>query len=91
MENSMNNVKNNANSIKVTDIRTARRLMSRIIKQYQSGEIKDTYAKTLTYLIQNFINIIKTQKGLPDLQDENHDIENTDILSESKPQAVKDT
>ncbi|MFH1051554.1 MAG: hypothetical protein V1779_11580 [bacterium] len=45
--------------VKVKDIRTARRLMSRIILQFQQGKISSLEAKTITYLLQNFVSICR--------------------------------
>ena len=45
--------------IRVNDLRTARRLMSRTILSFQNNEISDTQAKTLCYLTQNFANLMR--------------------------------
>jgi len=45
--------------IKVTNLRAAKRLLSRLIYQLQSGEIQGTTAKDLTYLLSVFVNLFK--------------------------------
>lgn len=45
--------------IRVTNLRAAKRLLSRLIYQLQSGEIQGTTAKDLTYLLSVFVNIFK--------------------------------
>lgn len=45
--------------INVATIKDATKLMGRIIKQYQLGTITSEQAKTLSYLLQTYVNSFK--------------------------------
>lgn len=45
--------------IAVTNIRSAKKLLSKLIKGFQKKEIDDRNAKTLAYLIQVYVQVIK--------------------------------
>lgn len=46
-------------AVAVNNVRSARRLLSRVISQYQKGEIDETYAKTIAYLLQVYVSLFK--------------------------------
>jgi hypothetical protein len=45
--------------IKVTNLKAAKRLLSRLIFNLQKGEIENQTAKDLTYLLTSYVNIFK--------------------------------
>ncbi|MBU1100594.1 MAG: hypothetical protein KKA84_09335 [Bacteroidetes bacterium] len=45
--------------VRVKDSQSARRLLSRLITQLQKGEVQNSDAKDLTYLLNNYIQISK--------------------------------
>lgn len=45
--------------IRVTDLKTAKRLLSKLIYQFQKKEIDSQYAKDLTYLLTSYVNFHK--------------------------------
>jgi len=45
--------------IKVNNLKSARRLLSRLIYQLQTGEVKNQTAKDLTYLLISYVNVFK--------------------------------
>lgn len=45
--------------IKVTNVKQARRLLSKLIYGLQTGEVTGDNARTLTYLLISFVNIFK--------------------------------
>ena len=54
-----NNFKGSYTPIKVTNLKSARRLLSRLIYQLQTGEVENQTAKDLTYLLISYVNIFK--------------------------------
>lgn len=46
--------------IKVNNLKSARRLLSRLIYQLQTGEVENQTAKDLTYLLISYVNVFKT-------------------------------
>lgn len=48
------------NPIKVTSLKAAKRLLSRLIYDLQLGMIDNQTAKDLTYLLASYVNIFKT-------------------------------
>ena len=47
----------NEKPVIVKDVRTAKKLLSRLISEYQQGKVNETYCKTLCYLLNTFISI----------------------------------
>lgn len=57
-----NKVKGNchpSNAIKVTNLKNAKRLLSRLIYDLQIGTIENQTAKDLTYLLVSYVNVFK--------------------------------
>jgi hypothetical protein len=50
--------------IRVTNINHARRLLSKVLYEYQKGNINADYAKTLNYLLTSFVNICKVENEI---------------------------
>ncbi len=48
-----------SNPIKVTSLKNAKRLLSRLIYDLQSGLIENQTAKDLTYLLVSYVNVFK--------------------------------
>ncbi len=48
-----------SNPIKVTSLKNAKRLLSRLIYDLQSGMIENQTAKDLTYLLVSYVNVFK--------------------------------
>lgn len=48
-----------ANAIKVTNLKQAKRLLSRLIYDLQTGVIENQTAKDLTYLLISYANVFK--------------------------------
>ncbi len=48
--------------IKVNNLKSARRLLSRLIHQLQTGEVENKTAKDLTYLLISFVNVFKAHE-----------------------------
>jgi len=48
--------------IKVTNLKTAKRLLSRLIYDLQPGAVDNQTAKDLTYLLTSYVNIFKTME-----------------------------
>jgi hypothetical protein len=46
--------------IKVTSLKAAKRLLSRLIYDLQTGAVDNQTAKDLTYLLASYVNIFKT-------------------------------
>ncbi|MCH7972539.1 MAG: hypothetical protein IH949_01375 [Bacteroidetes bacterium] len=53
------NLKGSYTPIKVTNLKNARRLLSRLIYQLQTGEVANQTAKDLTYLLISYVNVFK--------------------------------
>ena len=49
----------NEKPVIVKDVKTAKRLLSRLISEYQTGGVNETYCKTLCYMLNVFISIEK--------------------------------
>lgn len=47
------------NAIKVTNLKQAKRLLSRLIYDLQAGMIENQTAKDLTYLLVSYVNVFK--------------------------------
>ena len=45
--------------IKVTNLKNAKRLLSKLIYELQTGKIDNQTAKDLTYLLVSFVNVFK--------------------------------
>jgi hypothetical protein len=45
--------------VRVRDLRSAKRLLSRLISQLQRAEVEPVYAKDLTYLLSVFIGLVR--------------------------------
>lgn len=45
--------------IRVTNLRSAKRLLSRLIYELQRGTIENQTAKDLTYLLVSYVNVFK--------------------------------
>lgn len=48
-----------SNAIKVTNLKQAKRLLSRMIYDLQTGTIENQTAKDLTYLLVSYVNVFK--------------------------------
>lgn len=55
----LNNDYTPAIPIKVTSLKNAKRLLSRLIYDLQSGNIENQTAKDLTYLLVSYVNVFK--------------------------------
>lgn len=64
------------NAVNVRSIKDARRLLSRIITQFQKDEIKGTKAKTLTYLLVQYVHIYEVEK-IEELETKLENLENS--------------
>ena len=54
---------------KLKNLESAQNFISKIISSYQRGEIKATDAKTLSYLVQTFISVYKTNMEFKEIID----------------------
>lgn len=45
--------------IRIGDVRSAKRLLSRVLMLLQRGEIEESLAKTITYVASNFVTIMR--------------------------------
>ena len=50
---------NSYTPIKVTNLKNAKRLLSKLIYELQAGTIDNQTAKDLTYLLVSFVNVFK--------------------------------
>jgi hypothetical protein len=49
-------------AIKINKVRDARRLLSKLIYEFQTGEVTSEKAKTLSYLLNIYIQIFKVSE-----------------------------
>ena len=47
-------------AIKVNNLKSAKRLLSRLIYELQAGTVSSQLAKDLTYLLTSYVNVFKT-------------------------------
>jgi hypothetical protein len=43
--------------ISINDAKGAKKILGRLIKRFQEGSVDSTFAKTLCYLLQSYVNI----------------------------------
>jgi hypothetical protein len=57
--------------VKVTNLKNAKRLLSKLIYELQAGKISNQDAKDLTYLLVSFVNVFKqyeTEQRISELE-----------------------
>lgn len=47
------------NPIRISNVRDAKRLLARLIREFQKGRIEDRWAKTLTYIVTSYVSVAK--------------------------------
>lgn len=47
------------NPIRISSVRDARRLLARLIREFQTGRVEDRWAKTLTYLVVSYVSVTR--------------------------------